>query len=267
MMILAQVAATLAVGVPFPGPVPAGQAFVAANAPTKVEGLRFVAYPQLKGIWLVNDKGYVLRSFPEGTKPEAIVQWRNGASLPIGYVAPDPRTTVVPLPELTAARSWLDMMAAGIRIATQRPSGPARGEKGLLVLFLSSHGPADHLYAERLVSVGETAESTGISMIALFPGKEESKASVARFAVSRGINFPCAIDMGNAYADAFRATRTPEAFLLDKEFKVVYAGAVDSSTFGGEGTLPYLLNAIKNYGQGNKISLPITRAFGTPIER
>lgn len=266
-MILAQVAATLAVGLPFPGPLPHGQAFVAANSPTKVEGLRFVAFPLLKGIWLVNDKGYVVRSFPEGAKAEEIIDWRKGASLPLGYAAPDPRKTIVPLPQLTAAKSWLDMIAVGIRIARQEPSEPARGEKGLLVLFLSSHGPADHLYSERLVSVAAEAKSHGISVVGLFPGREETKASVARFAVSRSINFPCALDTGNAYADAFRATRTPEAFLLDKEFKVVYAGAVDSSTFGGEGTQAYLINALKNHGQGTKISVPVTRPFGTPIER
>jgi hypothetical protein len=199
-------------------------------------------------------------------KPEEIAAWRAGSSLPIGYVAADPRKTIVPLPNLNAAYSWLDMVAAGIKIA-QSKKLDSSARRGLLVLFVSTRGPADHLYAERLSLAAETAEKANIGVIGLFPGKEETKATLARYAISRGLSFPCALDAGNAYADAFRATRTPEAFLLDDKLRVVYTGAIDSNTFGNEETTNYLLNAISDLVSGSQVRVPSTRVFGTPIDR
>ena len=149
----------------------------------------------------------------------------------------------------------------------QKPQIGSATDKGLLVLFLSSYGPADHLYTERLKSIHVEAETVGIKTIALFSGKEETKATVARFVALHELKFNCAIDDGNAYADAFRATRTPEVFLLGKDMRVVYTGAVDDSTFGGETARPYLLNAIRDYANGRDIKTAATRVFGTPIDR
>jgi len=217
-------------------------------------------------IWLVNDKGYVTKSWQENVKAAEIVEWRAGTSLPNGYVSPDPRKTVIPLPKMTAAHSWLDMFAAGLRIAQNKKLDVAAG-RGLLVLFMSTQGPADHLYSERISLIAERADKANIGVLGLFPGKGETRASIARFIVNRSILFPCALDGGNAYADAFRATRTPEAFLLDDKLRVVYTGAIDSSTFDIEGTTAYLLNAINDLASGAKVRLPSTRVFGTPIDR
>lgn len=265
-MVFAQIAATLTIGMPFSTDGQIGPALV-ARAPISVDGLLSVTFAGARNrVWLVNDKGYVTRFWPAGVQPSEIVAWRSGSSLPIGFIAPDPRQTVVPLPRLTAASSWMDMFAAGIRIAQSKKLDGA-GHRGLLVLFLSTQGPADHLYAKRLSLAAETAEKAKIGVVGLFSGKSETKASVARFIVNREISFPCAIDAGNAYADAFRATRTPEAFLLDDKLRVVYTGAIDSNTYGSEGTTAYLQNAVTDFAGGQKIRVPSTRVFGTPIDR
>lgn len=265
-MLIAQVAATLTIGMPFPGDRPQEE-FLVSQVPITAGNLRSVRDAAAGNrVWLINDKGYATRSWPGGVSPDEILAWRSGSSLPAAFIAPDPRKTVVPLPKLSAAHSWLDMFAAGIRIA-QSTKLDGSGQRGLLILFLSSQGPADHLYSERLSSAAEAAEKAKIGVIGLFPGKFETKASIARFVLSRAIGFPCGLDAGNAYADAFRASRTPEAFLLDDKLRVVYAGAINSNTFGSEDTTTYLLNAISDLASGVKVRLPATRVFGTPIER
>lgn len=264
-MILAQVAAMLAVGMPFPGKHLGP--FIAAAKPIEVSGIKTLVDEAARGrVWLVNDKGYVTHSWPEKVPPEEIVAWQQGASLPVGSTAVDPRLTVVPLPRLSAAYSWLDMFAAGIKLAKAERMGP-KGGRGLLVLFLSTYGPADHLYIERINQIAETAAAADITTLGLFSGKSESRAALARFTVGLTIKFPCAIDPGNAFADAYRATRTPEAFLMDSQMRVVYAGAIDSSTFGGEGTIQYLQNAMRDFSAGEKVKVAVTRVFGTPIDR
>ncbi len=134
-------------------------------------------------------------------------------------------------------------------------------------MFLSSYGPADHLYTERINSLAGEAEKASIKVIALFPGKSETKATVARFATLHQFQFGCAIDAGNAYADAYRATRTPEVLMLDKSMRVVYTGAIDDSTFGGAAARPYLRNAITDLTNRRDPRTKFTRVFGTPIDR
>ena len=265
-MLVAQIAAGLAVGMPFPG-APTGQPFIATSTPIKVPGLAFVAVPGEKNVWLINDKGFVVRSFPTGTKPEEIVAWRQESSLPIGYTAPDPRSTISVLPSLTAPVHWMDVVLIGMRLGSKLKPPTATGEKGLLLLFLSTYGPADHLYAERLNAIHRAAANAGISTLGLFSGKAETKQTVVRFSTLMSLEFPCALDSGNAYADAFRASRTPEAFLLDTKKRVVYTGAIDTSTFGGASDKPYLMNAVLALGAGSRIAVQTTRVFGTPIDR
>ena len=265
-MLIAQIAAGLAVGMPFAG-AQSGQAMLVGSKPIEVPGIPFVSLLSERNTWLVNDKGFVVRSFPPDVNVEEVVSWRRGASLPIGYVAPDPRATVVALPKLLAPRHWVDVIAIGMRLAKPDESNPSRNAKGLLVLFLSTYGPADHLYAERLNEIHKAASDAGIDTLALFPGKAETKSSIVRFSTLMALEFPCALDPGNAYADAYRATRTPEAFLLDSNKRVVYTGAIDTSTFGGESAKPYLLNAVRALGTGAKIPVATSRVFGTPIDR
>jgi hypothetical protein len=263
-MLVAQVVAVFAVGMPFVGAPPGSAALVGPRAMQPPEGVRFVLAPEAKSVWLVNDKGYLTREFGAA---EDVAAWMAGASLPLTYTAPDPRKTVVPVPIVKSPGSWLDVVALGMAFAAHERKPDATSEKGLLVLFLSSYGPADHLYAERLSSVSKLATGAGISVIGLFSGKAETRASVAQFVARHTFEFACAIDPGNAYADAFRATRTPEAFLLDNKMRVLYAGAIDDNTFGTEQAIPYLRNAINQFASGAKVTTRPTRVFGTPIDR
>ena len=264
-MVVFQALAAIAVGLPYPGGQ-SGAAFLAGPSALSIQTLGFVNF-EGTNYWLVNDKGFVVRSFPRDVKAEEISDWLQGSSLPIGATAPDPRKTVSELPTISTLKTWMDVVALGMRflIEANKPSEPLGN--GLLVLFLSSYGPADHLYTARINAIYEEAQTGGINTLALFSGKSETKATIARFASLHNLKIPCALDPGNAYADAFRATRTPEAFLLSKELRVIYTGAVDDSTFGGDSARPYLLSAVKALANGGKANPAVTRVFGTPIDR
>ncbi|MEO7454161.1 MAG: redoxin family protein [Fimbriimonadales bacterium] len=262
-MLIAQVAAVFAVGMPFPGAIPGSAMLVSSTQMQPPTGVRFVLSAGAQGTWLVNNKGYLIREFAKGAD---IVDWLKGSSLPTGYVAPDPRKTVTPVPIVKSPQSWLDVVAIGMSFAVQKRE-VVTTENGLLVLFMSTYGPVDHLYAERINQVGVKAKEAGVSVIALFSGRDENRILVTQFVARHAFGFPCAVDPGNAYADAFRATRTPEAFLLDSKLRVVYAGAIDDNTFGTESATPYLLTAISDFASGQQVRTSATRVFGTPIDR
>ncbi|MCW5945498.1 MAG: redoxin domain-containing protein [Fimbriimonadales bacterium] len=182
-------------------------------------------------------------SEPSGGFSGALRSWLEGRSLEPGDVAVDPR------PFLTES---------GAIPATE-------ATKGLVIVFLQSDGAVDALYVERLKAAGEAAKKAGIGILGLFPAHDETVESVSAWAEALG--FPCAVDPGSAFADAYRATRTPEVFLLDSASKVAYTGSVDSSTWDIDELRPYLLDAIAAMAEGKPIRPAKTFPFGTAIAR
>jgi hypothetical protein len=139
-------------------------------------------------------------------------------------------------------------------------------EKGKrLWLFLSSDSPVVELYLERIRSLAAEARKAGISVYGIFSDAAETDDGVAAFARTAQLDFPCVRDSGGALADACTIRVAPTAVLLDENGIVQYAGAVDSSTYGGDETREYLLSAVRALAAGAKPAVPYARPFGTAI--
>lgn len=220
---------------------------------------------------LINERGRLVKVWidPPAAKLSGFISdWLTGTSLSIGYQAVDPRAAVSAVPALTPPTGWLQALRQGITLALRRPvenHGPVG--KGLLVMFLSAGGAVDSLYAERVRKAAEECAANGIAVIGLFPNVDETAADVSRYAAAADFKFTCAIDDGHAFADAYRATRTPEVFLLDSSLRVVYTGGIDSDSRGGAESVPYLQNAIKALSSGEAPVVQQTIPFGTEINR
>jgi len=210
--------------------------------------------------FLVNPRGYIVKIW-EGIGKEfaqVFAEWISGTSLSTGSEAFDPRPFLL--------RSlWEDLNLAdlGIDFFWKKP----QGEMGLLILFLSSTGSVDELYAERIKRIGELCRNKKVGMIGCFPNYDETPETVYSYAKSAGFEFPCAVDVGGCIADVYRATRTPEVFLLDSDGKVFYSGSIDSSTRVEARPIPYLERAIEALVSGKKPKPDKTIPFGTIIKR
>ena len=217
---------------------------------------------------LVNDKGRITKIWGVGGPKLAgfVAGWRSGRSLGIGATPPDPRPHVAALPKLAPPTSPFELLAHTLRLRFAVP-GLSSKTGGLLVLFLSTSGAADGLYLERISECAKEAAKAGIGVLGLFPDYDETAAGVSAFGSAAGISFDIALDPGNAFADAYRATRTPEAFLLDPEGRVSYTGAVDSSTWPDPSNRKFLMEAIKAMGSGLGPAIAKTLPFGTIIRR
>jgi hypothetical protein len=217
---------------------------------------------------LVNSKGRITKIWAVGGPKLAgfVTGWRSGRSLGIGASPPDPRAHVAALPKLAPPTSSFELLAHTLRLRFTVP-GVSSDSGGLLVLFLSTSGAADGLYLERISECAKEAAKAGIGVLGLFPDYDETAAGVSAFGAAAGISFDIALDPGNAFADAYRATRTPEAFLLDADGRLVYTGAIDSSTWPDPSNRPFLMEAIKNMGSGQAPKIAKTLPFGTIIRR
>lgn len=184
---------------------------------------------------------------PQGGFAASLRTWLEKRSLEPGETAPDPR------------RFLIESGALDTKFQKQKE------EIGLLVLFLQTDGPVDILYSDRLKTIGETSKTSKIAVVGLFPAVHETLETVQ--SLERVLGFPCVIDPGAAFADAFRATCTPEAFLIDANGRVVYTGAIDSNTWESPDTRPYLIDAIAALASGKPIRPNKTFPFGTAFKK
>jgi hypothetical protein len=223
----------------------------------------------IEGAVLLNSKGYAVKHWqlPPAEKLATFLrEWTSSSSPSLDSTLPDPRVRLKRIAATKPPDTWFDALRNGLRLAIPRPLA-AGAAKGLAVVFLSTTGAMDELYFPRLNKIYEECSAANIDMLGIFSEYDETAQRVSRVAGLMNIAFPCAIDPGNAFADAFRATRTPEAFLLDSDMRLIYTGAVDSSSFESDDNRRYLSDAIKAMAAGKGPSIRKTLPFGTILRR
>lgn len=99
--------------------------------------------------------------------------------------------------------------------------------KAVVVAFLGTECPLANLYARRLVKLHEEFAPQGVSFLAIDSNQQDTNADIGFFAKRHGFAFPLLRDKANEVADRFGATRTPEAFVLDRQRRIVYHGRID----------------------------------------
>ncbi len=107
--------------------------------------------------------------------------------------------------------------------------------------------------------------------LAIDSNQQDSLAEIAHFAESHKVAFPVKKDPGNKVADLFGATRTPEAFVLDREGVIRYAGLIDDQ-FGigyahDKPKRRFVEDALGDLLAGREVRVPATAAIGCRIGR
>ena len=146
------------------------------------------------------------------------------------------------------------------------------GAKGTLVIFSCNHCPFVKAWEGRIAEIGNTYKDKGVGVIVInsndpsaYP--EDSFEQMQKRAKDRGFGFPYVVDATSEVAQAFGASHTPEAFLFDKDDKLVYHGAIDdNSKDASQVASPYLKDALNALLAGNQIATKETKAIGCGIK-
>jgi len=145
------------------------------------------------------------------------------------------------------------------------------GKEGTLVIFSCNHCPFVKAWQDRIASIGNAAKGKGVGVIVInsndpasYP--EDSFTEMQARAKQLGFTFPYVVDATSGVARSFDATRTPEAFLFDKDGKLVYHGAIDDSQKVDQVSKHFLQDAIDAATAGKDIPVKETKFVGCGIK-
>ncbi len=112
-----------------------------------------------------------------------------------------------------------------------------RGKKALLVMFICPHCPYVRHIEKSLGSLGADYASESLGIVAIssnditaYPA--DNPEGLRQQAQANGFIFPYLYDESQAVAHAYKAACTPDFFLFDRDFRLVYRGQYDSSRPG-----------------------------------
>lgn len=111
------------------------------------------------------------------------------------------------------------------------------GRKALLVMFICTHCPYVKHIEKGLAALGADYEGKPVSIVAISSNDaatypDDSPAGLKQQAQTLGFLFPYLYDETQAVAHAYKAACTPDFFLFDGEFRLVYRGQYDKSRPG-----------------------------------
>lgn len=136
----------------------------------------------------------------------------------------------------------------------------------VVILFTCDDCPIAQSYASQLVKLHADFVKRDVVFVAINPNKNADLKSMRAYAEKHKFEFLYLHDKTQEVAKSYGALRTPEVFLLGKDRKLEYVGAIDDAPpLSGKPTKLYLRNAIESVLADKKPTRTRTRAVGCAI--
>ena len=142
-----------------------------------------------------------------------------------------------------------------------------KGKNGTVLIFIAVQCPVSNAYNERMEKLAADYKSKGIAVIGVNANSSEDAGAVKAHATEKGLTFTILKDPGNKLADKLGATRTPEAYFLDSNNKLLYHGRIDNSQNPAAIESSDLRTALDAALAGKPIEKTEAKAFGCTIKR
>ena len=143
----------------------------------------------------------------------------------------------------------------------------AGGAKATVLMFIATQCPVSNAYNERMAAVAKDYAGKGVAFLGINSNKTEPVDEIASHAKQHGLAFPVLKDTDNIQADFFGATKTPEIFVYDANWKLRYHGSIDDSQNVAAVKTQGLRAALDALVAGKDVAVAETRAFGCSIKR
>ena len=143
---------------------------------------------------------------------------------------------------------------------------------GFIVTFTCNTCPYAVLYEDRIIALHKKMEPKGFPVIAIQPNDPDiqsgdSFSKMQERAREKNFPFPYLLDEGQKVYPQYGATRTPHFFILDKNLKVQYIGALDDNPQDASAvTKRYVEDAVAAIEKGKTPEVTSTKAIGCGIK-
>jgi len=161
-------------------------------------------------------------------------------------------------PEANAALSGNDLLTG--KTVDIKPGG-----KGTVVVFLSASCPCSNAHIAAMKKLSEDFKS--FAFAAIHSNADEALEPSRKYFRAAQLPFPVLQDTGAKIADEYKASKTPHAYVLSPEGKIVYKGGVTSSASAAPAAKQYLRNALADLSAGRAVQQNETRTLGCMIAR
>ena len=130
-----------------------------------------------------------------------------------------------------------------------------------IYIFVGTHCPATGAYAERLTDLEKSYAPKGDDFVYLYPNREDTQEAAAAFHKEKKFTGRLIYDQGAQLARLFKAQRTSELFLVNKDGVIVYHGAIDDSRDPSAVKEHYLAKALDELLAGKPITTASSQVF------
>jgi len=140
--------------------------------------------------------------------------------------------------------------------------------KVIVLAFITNHCPVAKAYEDRLIAMQKDYQGKGVQVIAVnvnnLPADKLEK--MKERAAEKKFGFPYLYDPSQAIGLACGAKVTPHVFVLDRERKLAYVGAVDDDMKATEAKTHYLRDALDALLAGKQPPKAETKPVGCVIQ-
>jgi peroxiredoxin len=140
-------------------------------------------------------------------------------------------------------------------------------QNGVIIIFWSTECPFVQPYNDRINEYVKHYNHKGFIVWIINSNNTESIDEVKSHAEKNKYTFPVLKDINNIVADSFGAARTPEAFVIGKDFTILYHGRISDNKSASEEKSHDLKNAVDEISSGNEVTVKETKSFGCTIKR
>ncbi len=146
--------------------------------------------------------------------------------------------------------------------------GDFKDAKALVIVFTCNHCPVAKAYQDRLIAVQKDYQEKGVQVVAICvsKGDADNLDAMKKRALDANFNFPYLYDDTQKSGKDYGATCTPHVFVLDRDRKLVYTGAIDDNMKTDRVKKQYLRDALDSVLAGKTPEKAVTKQVGCGIK-
>jgi peroxiredoxin len=140
-------------------------------------------------------------------------------------------------------------------------------EPVVVVVFLANHCPVVQAYEDRIIDFTNDYKEKGVKVVGIAVSQStiDKLPAIKDYMKDHKSTYIYGYDESQAIGKAYGATRTPQFFVLDKERKIRYTGAMDDSQREDKVSKTYLRDAVDAVLKGETVPVEETNAVGCGV--